>query len=108
MSEIICAQHKAVLTWALKDWLNDGPPVCFLQGFPGIGKTAFTRDLLAGLPVSFKAVSIVMPEGNSDLLSDLFLDLSQQLAAEELTGLSDAMEKDGNFATALSHLLRIT
>jgi hypothetical protein len=33
------------LHWLLNVWLKDGPPVCFLQGFSGVGKTDLARDL---------------------------------------------------------------
>jgi tetratricopeptide (TPR) repeat protein len=32
------------LDWLTNDWLNQGPPVCFLQGFAGVGKTDLARD----------------------------------------------------------------
>ena len=34
------------LDWLANVWLTNGPPVCFLQGFPGVGKTDLARDLL--------------------------------------------------------------
>ena len=33
------------LEWLVNVWLKDGPPVCFLQGFSGVGKTDLARDL---------------------------------------------------------------
>src|SRR4051794_25877307 len=32
------------LNWLTNVWLNQGPPVCFLQGFAGVGKTDLARD----------------------------------------------------------------
>jgi tetratricopeptide (TPR) repeat protein len=32
------------LDWLLNKWLKAGPPVCFLQGFPGVGKSDLARD----------------------------------------------------------------
>lgn len=32
------------LDWLLKVWLKEGPPVCFLQGFSGVGKSDLARD----------------------------------------------------------------
>jgi tetratricopeptide (TPR) repeat protein len=32
------------LDWLLNVWLKEGPPVCFLQGFSGVGKTDLARD----------------------------------------------------------------
>src|SRR5271157_5618550 len=33
------------LDWLLNVWLKEGPSVCFLQGFSGVGKTDLARDL---------------------------------------------------------------
>ncbi len=33
------------LDWLVNVWLTTGPPVCFLQGFSGVGKTDLARDL---------------------------------------------------------------
>jgi len=32
------------LRWLTEVWLKEGPPVCFLQGFSGVGKTDLARD----------------------------------------------------------------
>ena len=32
------------LEWLVNVWLKDGPPICFLQGPPGVGKTDLARD----------------------------------------------------------------
>lgn len=32
------------LKWLTEVWLKEGPPVCFLQGFAGVGKTDLARD----------------------------------------------------------------
>ena len=32
------------LKWLMEEWLKKGPPVCFLQGFSGVGKTDLARD----------------------------------------------------------------
>ncbi len=33
------------LNWLTNVWLTNGPPVCFLQGFSGVGKTDLAADL---------------------------------------------------------------
>src|SRR5215213_823939 len=32
------------LEWLANIWLKNGPPICFLQGFSGVGKTDLARD----------------------------------------------------------------
>ncbi len=44
LKQYIGKNRKDNLDWLLNVWLKDGPPVCFLQGFPGVGKTDLARD----------------------------------------------------------------
>jgi MoxR-like ATPase len=34
------------LNWLLNTWLTSGPPVCFLEGFPGVGKSDLAQGFL--------------------------------------------------------------
>lgn len=45
MKEYIGQNRIENLNWLTDVWLTDGPPVCFLQGFSGVGKTDLARDL---------------------------------------------------------------
>jgi hypothetical protein len=44
MKKYVGKSRKENLDWLLNVWLKDGPPVCFLQGFSGVGKTDLARD----------------------------------------------------------------
>jgi len=44
MKQFIGKNRAGNLDWLANVWLKDGPPVCFLQGFPGVGKTDLARD----------------------------------------------------------------
>ena len=44
--ELIGKGHAELLRWLTETWLPKGPPVCFLEGFPGVGKTTVARTLL--------------------------------------------------------------
>jgi tetratricopeptide (TPR) repeat protein len=44
LKKYIGAKRKETLDWLVGVWLKEGPPVCFLQGFPGVGKTDLARD----------------------------------------------------------------
>lgn len=39
--------RSETLDWLSKAWLEQGPPVCYLQGSPGVGKTDLARDFRA-------------------------------------------------------------
>jgi tetratricopeptide (TPR) repeat protein len=44
MKKYIGKSRLENLDWLVSVWLRDGPSVCFLQGFSGVGKTALARD----------------------------------------------------------------
>ena len=44
MKQFIGKNRADNLKWLVQKWLNAGPPVCFLQGFAGVGKTDLARD----------------------------------------------------------------
>ncbi len=44
MKQFIGKNRAENLAWLVNVWLRSGPPVCFLQGFSGVGKTDLARD----------------------------------------------------------------
>lgn len=44
MKKYVGKNRAENLEWLANTWLKDGPPVCFLQGFAGVGKTDLARD----------------------------------------------------------------
>ncbi|MGV8565580.1 glycosyltransferase [Pseudomonas aeruginosa] len=106
------AQRQQLLEWLTTTWLRDGPPVCFIEGFPGVGKTALAGDLCTvaenqgGLQTCFEEV----PSRTDPSLMDLFIDLAANLSThchqpEMETAL---LEGDGemNLSRALDQALR--
>ncbi len=47
MKKYIGKNRAENLAWLLNTWLKEGPSVCFLQGFSGVGKTDLARDFRA-------------------------------------------------------------
>ncbi|NVZ64811.1 glycosyltransferase [Pseudomonas gingeri] len=37
--------RRQVLSWLTEHWLEDGPVVCFVEGFPGVGKSELSTEL---------------------------------------------------------------
>lgn len=104
-------QRQLLLEWLKTTWLTDGPPICIVEGFPGVGKTALAGDLcdvtktLGRLQICFEEVT----NRPAPSLTDLFLDLASNLTGHcnqpdmETALLGDS---DLNFARALDRALR--
>ena len=41
------ANRQEMLDWLKNAWLMNGPPICFLEGFPGVGKSVLADEVLA-------------------------------------------------------------
>src|ERR1700688_843835 len=54
--------RAATLDWLLNSWLKEGPSVCFLQGFPGVGKSDLARDFRASVEKQGKWQKAVINE----------------------------------------------
>ncbi len=45
MSQLVGKQHTELLAYLKGPWMDDGPPVCVIEGAPGVGKTSLAREL---------------------------------------------------------------
>jgi len=52
MTELVGTAHRQLLDWLVQVWWPQGPPVCVIEGFPGVGKTRIAEDLLGRLEAS--------------------------------------------------------
>lgn len=77
-SQLLGRGHKALLDWLIQSWIPQGPPVCFLDGFSGVGKTTVAR-LLPESPER-PVVMIAVPETDADASDDLLLDMAMALS----------------------------
>lgn len=105
------AQRQQLLDWLGTTWLRDGPPICIVEGFPGVGKTALAGDLCdaakrdGGYPTCFEEVT----NRPNPSLTDLFLDLAANLNGHcHQPDMEAALLADGelNLARALDRALR--
>jgi hypothetical protein len=104
------ANFNEVLNSLLGSWLNDGPPVCFLEGFPGVGKSDIAARLVAGLPKQEGWHSIIeeVPARANPSVLDTFYDLADGLGRDGLPEMESILlgETQPNLAFALEKALR--
>lgn len=82
MLDIIGKAHNDLLNWLVKDWWLNGPAVCVIQGFPGVGKNHVADVLVERLQKERNdplAVQVECPESHLGLVDDLYLALAQAL-----------------------------
>ncbi|RQO59416.1 glycosyltransferase [Variovorax sp. KBW07] len=104
-------QRQQLLDWLRATWLRDGPPICIVEGFPGVGKTALAGDLCDAaktvdhLQICFEEVT----NRPAPSLTDLFLDLASNLTGHcNQPDMETALLGEGDliFARALDRALR--
>ena len=101
MTKLIGQNHTNLLNWLSQEWLHNRSAICFLEGFPGVGKSTLGyelarqvsgRDAIGGYG-KWTAVKVDMPEG-ANAFEDLLLGLSEELSDEGHDKITDAI-KDG-------------
>jgi glycosyltransferase involved in cell wall biosynthesis/tetratricopeptide (TPR) repeat protein len=96
-----------LLKWLTGDWLTAGKPVCFLEGFPGIGKTTIARELEVQLKQPYQVVRVDMSESESDPVGDLLLEVATSLHEVGRNEIANAIDGGRDKAVlALVSLLR--
>lgn len=102
--EIVGKQHHKLLTWLRDTWIPAGPPVCFLEGFPGVGKSELTRQLSA--ISSVKVVPLEIPDSSSITAEDLLLNLAQAWNEAGNSELADVIAAGKDPLLTLARLLQ--
>ena len=96
-----------LLKWLTGDWLTAGKPICFLQGFPGIGKTTIARELEVQLKQPYQVVRVDMSESETDPVGDLLLEVATSLHEVGRNEIANAIDGGRDKAVlALVSLLR--
>ena len=105
---LIGKSHNAYLGWLLNTWMSSSSsPVCFLEGFPGTGKTTIARELLARIHASKRtAIMITAPETEADPTDSLLLDLAMELNSAGRDELAKAIENNRSLLDVLRTIVR--
>lgn len=109
--KVFGAQRQQLLDWLATQWLSDGPPICIIEGSPGVGKTALAADLceLAKTDGAFLTCFEEVTSRPDPSLTDLFIDLAANLSGHcHLPDMEGALLVDGemNLSRALDRALR--
>jgi glycosyltransferase involved in cell wall biosynthesis/tetratricopeptide (TPR) repeat protein len=105
------AQRQELLEWLKTTWLRSGPPICIVEGFPGVGKTALAGDLcdVAKQDDSRQICFEEVINRPTPSLTDLFLDLAANLTGHcHQPDMEAALLADGelSLSRALDRALR--
>ena len=103
MYELVGRKHIELIEWLTNTWLPQGPPICFVEGFPGVGKTSVARVLMG--KVDIPTVIITAPDTQGDPIDDLFLDLGTKLSEVGYPEVADAVERSESPSVAFTRLL---
>ena len=107
---LIGKEHNALLNWLLNTWMTGNSPVCFLEGFPGTGKTTIARALKEKVEADkqkpMTAVIITAPETEKDPTDDLLLDLATELSNKGRNELVKAIENNRPLLDVLSTIVQ--
>lgn len=103
-SQLLGRGHKALLDWLIQSWIPQGPPVCFLDGFSGVGKTTVAR-LLPESPER-PVVMIAVPETDADASDDLLLDMAMALSDKGRGELAQAIDDGKSLPQELLRVLQ--
>lgn len=103
---LIGKEHNEHLNWFLNTWMSSHSPVCFLEGFPGTGKTSIARELSTRAWAAQRtAITIVAPETDTDPTDDLLLDLAMELNSAGRDELARAIENNRPLLEVLSTIV---
>ncbi len=104
MPNYYVGKNRTELTdWLLQTWIKEGPPVSFIEGFSGVGKTSIARNVIKRSELS--AVIVEMPYASSDQADNLFLNLATNLSEIGINDLADAVTEGKSIDQALGIIL---
>jgi tetratricopeptide (TPR) repeat protein len=81
MARLYGREHQQLIDWLAQEWWPKGPPICVIEGFPGVGKTRIAEELMVRLDSAAVLKPLVeCPAASVGLEDDLLLNLAETLA----------------------------
>lgn len=103
------AGRQELLDWLSRDWISEGPAVCFVEGFPGVGKSDLAAALSSQVETSraWTSVFFEVPDQAEPSFNDALLEIAELLASRGKSEMLAAMSQvNPNPAYALERALR--
>ena len=81
MRKLFGKEHKQAVNWLHSEWWKNGPPICLVRGFSGVGKTEVKNQYLDKHRTAGNRVcDFVVPESLGSQLTEFWLQLGQELS----------------------------
>jgi tetratricopeptide (TPR) repeat protein/predicted MPP superfamily phosphohydrolase len=95
MAKVIGKQHRKLIDGLGEEWLQRGPVVCFVEGFPGTGKTNILYPNIRerAVRLDMKVVKVDVAESGESQFADFVLELAEGLSDVGMDSLSQSLVK---------------
>jgi len=108
MTQLYGKKHQQLLDWLSDDWWQEQAAICWVEGFPGVGKTELHRRLLMQMRHQNKPIAYVnLLEEAATSLDVLFLKLSQELAAAGRDALAKKIDQAAQLSAVQNTLMQM-
>lgn len=107
MRDYVGNHRRKLFGWYSDHWLTKGPPVCFLEGPPGVGKTNLATDIEDSWAQRFRKPHFLLEasESSESALYKMLFELAGALNDEKLPNLSDAVSKGSDLIAAFAKIM---
>jgi tetratricopeptide (TPR) repeat protein len=104
---LLIGQRQHDLLIGLRDkWMVNGPTVCFVEGFSGVGKTKVAQALLESMEsIGTTVVRVDMPDTETNPVDDLLLELATELEMKNNRQLVDAIDNGQDLLKIFEQIL---
>lgn len=102
-------ERQTLFDWLSQEWIAEGAVACFVEGFPGVGKSDLAAALSAHVESNrgWTSIYVEVPERAELSFTDTLLEVADLLALRGVTAMQAAMtQANPNPAYALERALR--
>jgi glycosyltransferase involved in cell wall biosynthesis len=102
-------ERQILFDWLTREWIAEGSTACFVEGFPGVGKSDLATALSSHVESTrgWTSIYVEVPDRVAPLFTETLLEVAQILASRGKTAMLDAMHQENpNPAYALERALR--